>query len=108
LETLKLASRSFLLSLSGDSFSLSLSLASSLTFFGSFLLPRRIGFGVALVPDFDLARTENYFILETLKLASTSSLLLLLLSFEVSCFFGVLGLVLLVPAFDLARTENCW
>ncbi len=38
---------------------LSLSLASSLTFFGSFLLPRRIGFGVALVPDFDLARTEN-------------------------------------------------
>jgi hypothetical protein len=59
LETLKLASRSFLLSLSRDSFSLSLSLASSLTFFGSFLLPRRIGFGVALVPDFDLARTEN-------------------------------------------------
>lgn len=88
--------------------SLSLSLASSLTFFGSFLLPRRIGYGVALVPDFDLARTENYLILETLKLASPSSLLLLLLSFEVSCFFGVLGLVLLVPAFDLARTENCW
>ncbi len=32
--------------------SLSLSLASSLAFFGDFLLPRRIGFGVALVPRF--------------------------------------------------------
>ncbi len=61
------------------SLSLSLSLASSLAFFGSFLLPRRVGFGDALVPGFDLARTENYLILETLKLASTSCLLSLLL-----------------------------
>jgi hypothetical protein len=59
LETLKLASRSFLLSLSRDSFSLSLSLSRALLLFlETFCFLGVLGLVLRLSPDFDLARTR--------------------------------------------------